>query len=413
MGQTHKNKRHQVRHLVWLMAASSLASGVARAEELPLFLSLSQSFTRDDNLLRDNANKRQDTISTTTVSGGVDKAYGRQTYRLSAAASHSSYSRNDQFNNDGYAGSADVTSDIASDFRLSLSGAASQFLPNFENQYGDRLVRNLQNNRQYSADLRYGLYGRWSVNTAFSHSAVDYKVTEQENKSSDTVSVGLRYLPSDLVYFGLNASRTDTSVPNRVLVGVARVGEDIQRTSVGLNTSWVVTGFSRLSGSIAATQEKHPADRRRDFNGYTGSAAWDYTPGGKMSYGLSWVRDTSNEGGQTLGKNLNADSVYSTNNRLINTFKLSARWQATSKIAVSAGYAHTLYKEDYGIASLQQISSVSKDGRYSAYTLGVSYQPIRAVGLGCDLMNYDRTQSTFSRAYSGNTVTCRASFTIE
>ena len=43
-----------------LMGAISVSSAWASDEELPLFLSLSQSMTRDTNLLRDDANRKQD-----------------------------------------------------------------------------------------------------------------------------------------------------------------------------------------------------------------------------------------------------------------------------------------------------------------------------------------------------------------
>ena len=48
------------------MAAALSAVGSAHAEELPLYLTLSQGLTRDSNLLRDNSDRRRDTISTTT-----------------------------------------------------------------------------------------------------------------------------------------------------------------------------------------------------------------------------------------------------------------------------------------------------------------------------------------------------------
>lgn len=395
-----------------LAAVWSMGPGLVRAEGSPLYLTLSQTLTRDNNLLRDNVNRRRDTVSTTSLGVGLNKPYGRQNYKVSAAASRNAYRENRQYDNDGYAVSADVDTEIGSNVRLALSGAASQFLPNFENQT-DRTVRNIQRNQQVSADLRYGLHGRWSVNAGASRSKVDFKVAQQDDKTSTSTYVGARYLPSDLAYIGLNLSRTDTDLPYRVLSGLAWVGETIERTSLGLDTVWQVTGFSRLAARVAATSEKHPDDRRRDFDGLTGSASWQFTPRGKVSYALSWVRDTSNEGGQTLGQNINADSVYSTNHRLSNTFTGSATWQATAKVALNAAYTHARYQEDYGLASQTVLASSSRDGRYNAFSLGVSYQAIRAVGLGCDIQRYDRTASTFSRAYDGNSVACRASFTLD
>ena len=397
-----------------LAALRVLAAGAGSvgAEELPLYLTLSQSLTRDSNLLRDNNDRRSDTISVTTVAGGLNKAYGRQNYRVSASASRNAYSDNKQFDNDGYAVSAEVASEVGSNFKVTLNAGASQFLPNFEDQF-NRTTRNTERNRQASVDVRYGLYGRWSVNAGASYSKVDYQVTESENKTSQSVFAGVRYLPSDLAYIGLTLYRTDTELPNRRLVTTTAVGEDIERTSLNLDTVWQVTGFSRLSGRLGVTSEKHPQDRRRDFDGLTGSASWTFTPAGKATYALSWVRDTNNEGGGTF--NSTAGQLFSANKRLTNSLSATATWQATAKIKLNANYTHAQYEEDSELllAGVTPVSSDEQTGRYNAVSLGVSYQPLRSVGLGCDMQRYDRTASVFSRAYDGNSVACRASFTID
>ncbi|MEJ5897296.1 hypothetical protein WIT60_10635 [Aquabacterium sp. G14] len=397
-----------------LAALMVLAAGAGSvgAEELPLYLTLSQSLTRDSNLLRDNNDRRSDTISVTTVAGGLNKAYGRQNYRVSASASRNAYSDNKQFDNDGYAVSAEVASEVGSNFKVTLNAGASQFLPNFEDQF-NRTTRNTERNRQASVDVRYGLYGRWSVNAGASYSKVDYQVTESENKTSKSVFAGVRYLPSDLAYIGLTLYRTDTELPNRRLVTTTAVGEDIERTSLNLDTVWQVTGFSRLSGRLGVTSEKHPQDRRRDFDGLTGSASWTFTPAGKATYALSWVRDTNNEGGGTF--NSTAGQLFSANKRLTNSLSATATWQATAKIKLNANYTHAQYEEDSELllAGVTPVSSDEQTGRYNAVSLGVSYQPLRSVGLGCDMQRYDRTASVFSRAYDGNSVACRASFTID
>lgn len=397
--------------LAALMALAAGAGSVG-AEELPLYLTLSQSLTRDSNLLRDNNDRRSDTISVTTVAGGLNKAYGRQNYRVSASASRNAYSDNKQFDNDGYAVSAEVASEVGSNFKVTLNAGASQFLPNFEDQF-NRTTRNTERNRQASVDVRYGLYGRWSVNAGASYSKVDYQVTESENKTSQSVFAGVRYLPSDLAYIGLTLYRTDTELPNRRLVTTTAVGEDIERTSLNLDTVWQVTGFSRLSGRLGVTSEKHPQDRRRDFDGLTGSASWTFTPAGKATYALSWVRDTNNEGGGTF--NSTAGQLFSANKRLTNSLSATVTWQATPKIKLNANYTHAQYEEDSELllAGVTPVSSDEQTGRYNAVSLGVSYQPLRSVGLGCDMQRYDRTASVFSRAYDGNSVACRASFTID
>jgi hypothetical protein len=98
---------------------------------------------------------------------------------------------------------------------------------------------------------------------------------------------------------------------------------------------------------------------------------------------------------------------------LTNSFSATANYQATAKVKLNAGYTYALYEEDQDIVGSSSITGKAQNGRYSALSLGVSYEPIRSVGLGCDMQRYDRSESALSRAYDGNTVACRASFTID
>jgi hypothetical protein len=221
---------------------------------------------------------------------------GARTTRLSASASRNAYSENSQFDNDGYAVSAEVASEVGSNFKVTLNAGASQFLPSFEDQF-NRNGRNTERNRQASVDVRYGLYGRWSVNAGASYSKVDYQITESENKTSKSVFAGVRYLPSDLAYIGLTLYRTDTELPIDCCWAEHPVGEhrahqpesghglagDGLQPAVGSPGVPPARSIRRIAAVISS--------------GLTGSASWTFTPAGKVSYALSWVRDTNNEGG--------------------------------------------------------------------------------------------------------------------
>lgn len=389
--------------------ASTMWAGLqpahAAEDDLPLFLTISQSVTRDSNLLRDDDNKQGDTVSTTAVRTGLNKAYGRQSYRLDVTASRNHYSKNDQFNYNGLVSSGEIVSDFAANLRLTANAAASETLPNFEDSVANRSGRNTLTVKRGGFDLRYGLYGRMSVNAGYNQANQKYRITTRENRESDTWTTGVRYQPTDLMFYGLTYSQTDTQFVDRA------DEEQVKRRNVSLVANWRVTGFSLLSGSLGYTRERYEKDPAADFNGITGSAAWTFTPAGKVSYRVNWLRDTNNQGGFTAAGGLATVSQQ----RLTNQFSASASWQATSKITANVQLAHARYDEERsqesGLSFLN--SGASQKGRLNSVSFGVDYQPIRSLALGCDVQHYDRTESVFSRAYSGRAVSCNVGFTLD
>ena len=396
-------------------AVCALVSPVAHAQEddLPLFLTVSQSFTRDSNLLKVTDNGEADTLSTTAVRAGLNKAYGRQNYRLDVTASRNNYSKFDQFNYNGLVSSGEFVTDIGSNFRLTANADVSETLPKFEDSTVNRTGRNTLTTKRAALDLRYGLYGRMSVNAGFTRSDVDYRLTEFDNRESDTWQVGVRYQPHELMYYGLNYAQTNSDLPDRSLP------EEVKRRNLSLVANWRVTGFSLLSGSVGYSRERYKEEPARDFNGVTGSAAWTFTPAGKVTYRLNWRRETNNEGGSSATGSLFGIpfTVDRSANRVTNQYSASATWQATSKIAATAQVTHVRYDEELETtsSSLGQdvTSSNNQAGRLNVLVLGVDYQPMRSLALGCDLQRYDRTESVFSRAYSGRMVSCSLGFTLD
>ena len=391
--------------LALMVSALMLPAAQAQEDDLPLFLTASQTFTRDSNLFRDDANKQSDTISSTALRLGVNKAYGRQNYRLDVTASRNSYSEFDQFNYNGLVSSGEFVTDIGSHFRLTASAAASESLPKFEDSEANRTGRNTLRVKRGALDLRYGLYGRMSVNMGYNQADQEYRITTSDNRDSDTWNAGVRYQPTDLMFYGLNYSQTDTKFVDRVNK------EQVQRRNLSLVANWRVTGFSLLSGSLGYTRERYEKDPAADFNGVTGSAAWTFTPAGKVSYRLNWLRDTNNQGGFTESGGLSTIRQQ----RLTNQFSASATWQATAKISANLQLAHIRYDEATSRETGGSLLSpeLSQDSRLNSMALGVDYQPMRSLAVGCDVQRYDRTKTVFTRGYSGRSMSCSVGFTLD
>jgi len=172
-----------------------------------------------------------------------------------------------------------------------------------------------------------------------------------------------------------------------------------------------------LSGRIGWTQEKNDGDSRRDFNGLTGRISWNYSPAGKMTYALTFDRDTNNAGGFTSLQFANL-SQYTSQNRVTTGLSLSATWAATSKISLNASTSYRRIREELANsisdgANTGVTGSSRANGRYNSYSVGVKYNPIKSLALGCDVERYSRSQSILTREFDGDSVSCNAVFSID
>lgn len=375
--------------------------------DTPLSLSVSQTLTYDSNILRDNQRKRRDLVSSTGLQVGFDKSYGRQNYTASVLVQTQRYKNSKEYDNDGSEISLGFSTEIGKDGALDIKHDRSQSLQDFGDQgrVRDRIV--IDSNTT-SVNGRYGLYGRWSLTGSVDRSDVSYtEPYDFQNKTSQGVRVGLRYNPSDLLYFDGGLKRTTSDSPKYPLFSGFVLGDRVKRLDFDLRSGWTVTGYSNLTAQVSWTQERHEADRLRDFNGITGRFNWNFSPAGKTSYSIAVDRDTNNAGGSS--------AVFSSNfaqNRLTTGMVFNATWRPTAKISVVGGLNARWFDEEQrdldGGTPLQSLK-----GNYQSLSLKLNYSPTRNWGLSCSLMAYDRTETVFSSAYSGETASCSVSFAID
>lgn len=404
-------------------AAAALACGVPAQAETPLSLTVSQELTYDSNILRDNARKYRDAVSSTGVQVGFNKQYGRQSYTASATAVAKRYKNTKEYDNEGYNINLGLSSSMLSNLFGSIDFSAVKQQQSPEDQ-GNLRYNETIDSQNVKLFLQYGMYGRWSVNTTYSFSKADYSVFEIYNRDAKNLRLGVRYSPTDLLYFDVGYQKSKIENPNYPLLAsndVIIFGDPVDRQDLDLSTRWVVTGFSNLSGRIAYTREKHSRDPRRDFNGLTGNVAWDYTPGGKMSYRVVLDRDTNNSGGSTyrtlvdLGFGTASTTGFLAQNRVSTGLNLSATWQATAKISVTSGLNYRRIQEESTnrVPGLGTNVGSSLSGSYKSVRMGLKYALARSTSMGCSVERYNRSRSLFSREYDGESVDCNLIFTLD
>lgn len=375
--------------------------------DTPLSLAVSETLTYDSNILRDNQRKRRDLVSATGLQIGFDKSYGRQNYTASVLAQTQRYKNSKEYDNDGYEISLGFSTEIGKDGMLDIKHDRSQSLQDFGAQ-GRVREKIVIDSNSTSVNGRYGLYGRWSLTGSVDRSDVSYtEPYDFQNKTSQGVRVGLRYNPSDLLYFDGGLKRTVSEYPQYPLFSGLVIGDRVKRLDFDLLSGWTVTGYSKLTAQVSWTQERHETDNLRDFNGITGRFNWNFSPAGKTSYAIAVDRDTNNAGGSS---SLLSSSFAQ--NRLTTGLVFNATWRPTAKISVVGGLNARWFDEEQrdldGAAPLQSLK-----GNYQSLSLKLNYSPTRNWGFSCTLMAYDRTETVFSNAYSGETASCSVSFAID
>lgn len=402
-----------------LKSAAVLCMGLAFSlpswADNPLGLALSETLTYDTNILKDDRQKRGDTVSSTGVKVFLDKSYGRQQYTASVLGVFQRYKDIKEYDNDGYQLALGFASELAANGLVSVDHSRSRSLQDFG---GLGLSRYRETVKTQSTDFnaRYGLYGQWGLSGSLNQDTVEYERNIDANQKVVGARVGLRYTPSDLLYFDFGVKKSQVDYDNRLVFyeenGSPAVdfGDQVDRTDINVISRWIVTGYSSLNGQLGWTREVHDKDDARDFSGVTGRFSWSYTPRGKVSYSLAFSRDTNNAGGSTFFDRDSPNPLSrDVQKRLTTSLQGSANWQATSKISANAGFVWRKLDEERVVGRNEN----SLSGNYKSFSLGLTYVPKRYLSFDCGVSTYKRSDTALSLGYGGESLTCTAAFTID
>lgn len=405
--------------LVTIGALVTFSGGAAQSGVIdPFSVTASETVSYDNNYLRSGTSRQSELISSTALTVGLDKSYGRQRYQASATGTAQRNRNFKRFSNDGYAVSASLSSSIGGNSYGALAAQLGRSLQNPDEQTGVRLAQNVTT-RSASAFLLHGLYSRLGGSVNLQTSKAIYSLQSQQDKEQVGGRVGLRYNPSDRVSFDLGYKRSDVE-----LINLNTAARKVNRSDIDLTTTWFVSGYTNLRGAVALSRERRPGTQGFDFDGVTGSLTWDFTPGGRTSYGVTISRDTSNAGqGTAISVQSDASTVASftnpTQNLLTNSISASVRYSLTSKVNLSAGmgysrYSNVLNATGNSLVQLTDISGFEKANVDTAsITAGFSFSPLRLLSMGCNLQAYTRSKSRLSPSYSGESLGCSASLTLD
>jgi hypothetical protein len=411
-----------------LAGVLSAASAIAGEDSTPLFLTASQSLMRDSNFSR-TENPQAETVSSTALTAGLNKDYGRQNYRLSGQLAANRYANyKELLNNESKSLSGGFRTDFLSNWQLNLGGAYSRNLnPIKDNASVDRVVKNIRTYRDGYASVRYGLDGLWSIQANADRNNVGYSRPSYSSAQAKQRSGGLQatYYPSDLLSFTLGRRDVSTFYPNGA---PERTTND---RNIDLSTNWVVSGLSSFGATVTKRHGTTSDDPLKRTSGWSGNLDWRFTPRGLISYNLGWSRYTGADRKQDnnfydptspqtdlSGVSQRIDTVNTSTN-----YRAGLGAQLTGKTSLS--YTYAISKNRYALNSIYsgvtdalqgyQFNSTQQDKGSIVHTSTVSlnYNPMRSLSTQCSLQVYSQTRDQNNVRFQGKEVDCTLSFTLE
>ena len=390
------------------LACAMLATPTARAETSPYYLGVSQSLAYDSNLYRldsggalpGSVKSRSDTLLSTALVAGIDQTWGRQRLSGSGSLRSNRFVNNDQLNNNGYG--LNLGLDWATVDRVSgnVSLGANRSLRRFDptEQAANNLGRNVEDNNTLSATVRVGVVTRLTTEASLSHHSVRFSAPAYSGSEYKQTggSLGLRYRLGGVTQVGAawRAARV------RFVTGSDPYG----RRDIDLNVNWDPSGLTNVYARLSHSSTDHAQVPARNFSGVTGEVRASTQATGKIKLDARLSRDT----GQSYSTfNLQGFSNAAEFNRTGTALHLGARYDFSAKIGLTAELDHAQRNLSSALTS-----SFALDGSDATTTLslGGRWQPTRAISVGCDVSQEQRTLSagtaTVGRPYGSTGLSC-------
>lgn len=391
-----------------------IAAGGAAAQSSPWYVGLSQSLGRDSNVFRSADGQEQSSglISGSRLVGGLDIRPGRQRLVADLSLSRNTYADQKQLDFDGYGLNATLDWETA----LKLSGQLSIGLQRQQGSFNSTATptgtgRNIEEPRNIAALVRFGDYARsrlWfeaDVRHDEQRSDVDLGAVSplfgvidatgyQRRHLIDRVSGGVRYRLGGSLVVGAGVSGTwgqDGYRVERVAPAIVRIDDDYDRQDIDVIANWIPSGASRVFARISYGRlETESTLLRNDRSGATAAVRWEWEPTGKLATALRLAYDDNTR--ERDGGLDNADEPAA-------SVDLQARFAISGKLSASAGMNYIHRRLD------SELPGSRTDERQN-FRLGIDWQVLNAVSVGCSVSLDRRSESQISAGYDATATFC-------
>lgn len=400
-------------------------AGLACAETSPYYLGISQGFSHDSNVYRVSDGlqlpaglSKGDTISTTSLLGGIDQPIGRQRLFGTAALRTNRFRDNDSLNNQSYSANLGVDWATINHLSGSLSATATRNLARFNPDNGVPTVldKNIERTEQVDGKVRLGVVTRWTAESLFGWRKVGYSAEQFSTRefSQSFVSGGLRYAASSGLDLGAALRRTEGKFQHffRQADG-SFLADRYKRNDLDLTTNWIPTGASTISARLSFSKVDHSEAQRRDFSGATGSVRWQWKPTGKLTLNTSLSRDTGEEITfiDTANEGVSASDSFT---RATTFLRVTADYAVTAKIALNLGgsTARRSLVDTFSFGSI----NLPREGHdtTNTFNFGARWTPTRSLQLNCDVTrNHRNADGLLSDTFSITVYGCSGQFVLQ
>lgn len=362
------------------LAVSMLACSGALAQEAdrPWYVGLTQDFTYQSNVLGTSSSEVSDIISTTTLRGGLNQPFGRQRLYANASLSRLRYNDLSSRNHNGYMVGAGL--DWSTIERLSGS-----LTLNSQRQQTDFTVggivpvtsSNIERSDELAFRARLGVVTTLAFELGLGHRRVDFSAPEYADREyrQDNGSLGVVYRSSDILSLsaGVSGAKTRYAAPATGQTSADRN----QRQDVYVAANWVPTGASTVAARLAVGKQEYDLGTAADFDGVTGSLVWNWRPGARLALATTLSRDVGQDSG--FQRLVDGTAVSATDfARVSNRLGVTARYELTAKINLTAGLGHT--RRDL----VNAFSGASGRDETTDASLGARWAATRTLAFGCD-----------------------------
>jgi hypothetical protein len=410
---TARAARHPACHAAVALLAAAVAAPAAQAQSSPWYVGVSQTFSRESNLIRLRDGQalpaglvEDDSVSTTALVAGIDQRIGRQRVSGSGSLRDSRYRNNGAFDSRGYSGKLTLDWETLAD----LSGSAGVVVEraqraDLRDRFGRFIVDgNLESSRRLSGSARYGFAGPLSVEFGGSYAKVQYSSASAAyaEYTQDALSAAVRYRLGGATSVALGLRRTDIDYPN-LLVQLPDPRDKRRRDDVDLTLQWLPSGASRLDLRLSQGRTRYEQFSERDFRGATGALGWSWQASGRTRLELRASRDT----GQ------NSDLATTAFSQLTDSLRAGADYSLSAK--VGAGLSAQWYRRKLD-GSGQFVSGITGSDRGTVATLALRYAPLRSLTLGCQLQREQRGENSnpvLRDKYSASSTSCYGQFVLQ
>lgn len=406
-----------------------MMAGPAAAETSPYYVGLVQSFGYESNLYRiadeqqlSSDLSRSDTLSITSLIGGVDQTIGRQRVYGSMNVRANRFANNKTLNNESYG--LDLALDWETLERLSgtLRVAADQALTQFNNLNGItgqvETQKNIANTELIDAKFRLGRQTKLVFEAGLgmrqrSYSATNYQDSEFDETSG---SLGVHYRPSTLLDLGASIRQAVADYPFYRRTGIDTYESDtLTRQYIDFTASWVPSGLSRLAVRVSPTRITYEKNSVSDFSGLTGSADWFWQASGKTKLQTTLSRDAG-QSSDAIDLGFNTPGVNDTS-QVTTALRFKADHELTGKVSVyaSLAYARRLLTETVIALPQFTLSTLEGTDNTTTATLGARWAVTRSGQLGCDVHNERRgtTNARLSAPFDGYGFSCYGQIVLQ